>query len=142
MQKPTHVDDPLRFFTTIAHQLTTEIDKYRKVLDSRIQRNPALLRKGLDAQFRELIIEPFPELAGRNVGVQNKTVIIDECYGDLVSKSVIEYGDKILLLWAFFSRPESHIDYEFSPYSSFCPRSRCPSSQISPRPPMSFCMEW
>ena len=59
-----------------AHQLTTEIDKYRKALDPRIQRNPALIRKGLDAQFRELIIEPFPELAGRNVGVQNKTVII------------------------------------------------------------------
>jgi len=124
-----HVDDSLRFFTTIAHQLTTKINEYRKALDPRIQRNPALLTKGLDAQFRELIIEPFLELAGQNMGVQDKTVIIDgldECNGDsaqskimeLVAKSVIEYGDKIPLLWAFFSRPESHINHKFSPYSS------------------------
>ena len=124
-----HVDDPLRFFTTIAHQLTMEIDEYRKALDPRIQRNPALPSKGLDAQFRELIIEPFLELAGQNVDMEDKMVIIDgldECNGDseqskimeLVAKSVMEHGDKIPLLRAFFSRPESHIDREFSPYSS------------------------
>ena len=123
-----HVDDPLRFFTTIAHQLSTKIDEYRKALDPRIQRNPALLTKGIDAQFRELIIEPFLELAGRNVDMEDKMVIIDgldECNGDpaqskimeLVAKSVIEHGDEIPLLWAFFSRPESHINREFSPYS-------------------------
>ena len=63
------------------------------------------------------------------MGVQDKTVIIDgldECNRDpaqskimeLVAKSVIEHGDKIPLLWAFFSCPESHINREFSPYSS------------------------
>jgi len=31
-----HVDDPLQFFTTIAHQLTMEIDEYRKALDLKI----------------------------------------------------------------------------------------------------------
>ena len=123
-----HVDDPLQFSTTIAHQLSTKIDKYRKTLDPRIQRNPALLTKGPDAQFRELIIEPFLELAGKNVNMEDKTVTIDgldECNGDpaqskiiqLVAKSVIEHGDKIPLLWAFFSRPESHINHELSPYS-------------------------
>jgi len=122
-----HVDDPLWFFTTIAHQLSTKIDEYRKALDPRIQRNPALLTKGLDAQFRELIIEPFLELAGKNVDMEDKMVIIDgldECNGDpaqskimeLVAKSVKEHGDKIPLLWAFFSCPESHINHEFSPY--------------------------
>jgi len=122
-----HVDDPLRFFTTIAHQLTIEIDEYRKALDLKIQHNPTLPSKGLDVQFCELIIKPFLELAKRNVDVQDKTVIIDgldECNGDpaqskimeLVAKSVIEHGDKIPLLWAFFSRPESHINREFSPY--------------------------
>ena len=123
-----HVDDPLRFFTTIAHQLTMEIDEYRKALDLKIQHNPTLSSKGIDVQFRELIIAPFMELAERNIGVQDKTVIIDgldECNGDpaqskimeLVAKSVIEHGDKIPLLWAFFSRPESHINRQFSPYS-------------------------
>ena len=63
------------------------------------------------------------------MGVQDKTVIIDgldECNRDpaqskimeLVAKSVMEHGDKIPLLWAFFSRPESHIAHEFSSYSS------------------------
>ena len=51
-----HVDDPLRFFTTIAHQLTMEIDEYRKALDLKIQHNPTLPSKGIDVQFRELII--------------------------------------------------------------------------------------
>ena len=119
-----HVDDPLRFFTTIAHQLTMEIDEYRKASDLKIQHNPTLPSKGLDVQFRELIIKPFLELAKRNVDVQDKTVIIDgldECNGDpaqskimeLVAKSVMEHSDKIPLLWAFFSRPESHINREF-----------------------------
>ena len=104
-----------------------EIDEYRKALDPRIKRNPALLTKGIDAQFRELIIEPFLELAGRGMDVQDKMVIIDgldECNGDpaqhkimeLVAKSVMEHGNKIPLLWAFFSRHELHIDDAFSPY--------------------------
>jgi len=90
-----HVDDSLRFFTTIAYQLTTKINEYRKALDPRIQRNPALLTKGLDAQFRELIIKPFLELAGQNIGVQDKTMIIDgldECNGDSAQS-------KIMSLW-------------------------------------------
>jgi len=36
-----------------------EIGEYRKALDLRIQRNPPLLTKGIDTQFRELIIELF-----------------------------------------------------------------------------------
>ena len=124
-----HVDDPKRFFTTIAHQLVQKVDEYRRVLGSRIQHNQDLHTKGLHIQFHELVIAPFMELAEQNIGLQDKTVIIDgldECNGDpaqskimeLVAKSVIKYGDKIPLLWAFFSRPESHINREFSPYSS------------------------
>jgi len=124
-----HVDDPKWFFTTIAHQLVQKVDDYRQVLGSRIQHNQDLHTKGLDVQFHELIIKPFLELTRQNVGVQDKTVIIDsldECNGDpaqsmimeLVTKSVIEHSDKIPLLWAIFSRPGSHINHEFSPYSS------------------------
>jgi len=124
-----HVDDPKWFFTTIAHQLVQNVDEYRRVLGSKIQHNQDLHTKGLDVQFHELIIAPFMELAERNIGLLDKTVIIDgldECKGDpaqskimeLVANSVIKYGDKIPLLWAIFSRPESHINREFSPYSS------------------------
>jgi len=65
---------------------------------------------------------------GRNVGVQDKTVIINglnECNEDtaqlkimkLVAKSVIDHSDKIPLLWTFFSQSELHTDQEFSSYS-------------------------
>ena len=76
------------------------------------------------------------------MGVQDKIVIIDgldECNGDsiqskimeLVTKLVIKYSDKISLLWAFFSCPESYIDYKFSPYldSSLLSKVELPISE-------------
>jgi len=94
----------------------------------RTQHNQDLHTKGLDIQFYELIIEQFLKLREQNLDVENKIVIInglDESNEDsmqskimeLVAKSVIEHGNKIPLLWAFFSHPESHINYEFSLYS-------------------------
>ena len=81
----THnIDDPTRFFTTIAHQLIAEIGECRQVIDPRIQHNRTLLSKGLDIQFHELIAL-FLELAGQNVRVRGKIVIIDgldECIGN------------------------------------------------------------
>jgi len=74
------------------------------------------------------------------MGVQDKTVIIDgldECNGDpaqskimeLVAKLVIEHSDKIPLLWAFFSYPESHITHEFSPYFHLLSKVKLPISE-------------
>jgi len=94
-----------------------EINEYRKALDLKIQHNPTLPSKELDAQFHELIIELFLELMGQNVSMQDKTMIINslnECNGNiaqlkimkLVAKSVIDHSDKIPLLWTFFSRPK------------------------------------
>ena len=87
-------------------------------------------------------MKPFLELVRWNVGVQDKIVIIDgldECNGDsiqskimeLVTKLVIKYSDKISLLWAFFSCPESYIDYKFSPYldSSLLSKVELPISE-------------
>ena len=104
-----------------------KIPEYRSIIDLKIQHSPDLPSKRLEAQFRKLIIEPFLELTSRNVCVQDKTVIInglDEYNEDLaqgkimelVTKSVIEHGDKIPLLWAFFSRPELRIYNAFLPH--------------------------
>ncbi|KAF5350475.1 hypothetical protein D9756_008608 [Leucocoprinus leucothites] len=120
---------PAYFFTTIAYQLALQLDDYKAILGVKIQRNPAVLTKGLDAQFQELIISPFLELEGRNLCVQPRTVFIDgldECGDDsaqaemveLVASSIAEYGGRIPLLWAFFSRPEPHIEQTFSKYSA------------------------
>ena len=72
--------------------------------------------------------------------VEDKIVIIDgldECNGnsaqrkiiELVAKSVIEHDDKIPLLWAFFSYPESHITHEFSPYFGLLSKVKLPISE-------------
>ena len=63
------------------------------------------------------------------MGVQDKIVIIDglDKYNEntaqskimeLVDKSVMEHGDNISLLQAFFSQPEFYIAHEFSPHFS------------------------
>ena len=86
-----------------------EIDEYRKELNLKIQYNPTLPSKGLDVQFCKLIIKLFLELMRRNMGVQDKIVIIDglDKYNEntaqskimeLVDKSVMEHGDNISLL--------------------------------------------
>ena len=49
------VDDPTRIFTTIARQLATETDKYREVLNLRIQHNPVLPSEKLDIQFHRTV---------------------------------------------------------------------------------------
>ena len=69
------------------------MDKYRQVLGLRTQHNQDFHTKGLDMQFCELIIELFLELGRQNMGVQDKTVIInslDECNGDSEQSKIME----------------------------------------------------
>jgi hypothetical protein len=119
------VVDPARFFTTIAHQLSTQINEYRAILETKVRLNPALPTKALDIQLQELIVAPFLELNKSNAPKQPRAVIVDgldECDGDspqseiikLVAESVTKHGSRIPLLWLFFSRPERHIDDAFS----------------------------
>jgi len=72
--------------------------------------------------------------------VEDKTVIIDgldECNRDsaqrkiieLVAKSVMEHGDKIPLLWTFFSCSESYITHKFSPYSGLLSKAELSISE-------------
>jgi hypothetical protein len=119
------VIDPQRFFTTIAHQLSTQIDEYRTILEVEVRHNPALPTKALETQLQELIVAPFLKLKKLSASVQSRVIIVDgldECDGDasqskiveLVVRSIETYGSKVPLLWLFFSRPEQHIDDAFS----------------------------
>jgi hypothetical protein len=123
------VVDPARFFTTIAHQLSTQINGYRAILETKVRLNPALPTKTLDIQLQELIVAPFLELDESNAPKQSRAVIVDgldECKGDspqseiveLVAESVAKHGGRIPLLWLFFSRPEPHIEDAFSDEST------------------------
>ena len=106
----------------------------------RIQHDQDLHPKRLDVQFHKLIIKLFLELREQKIDMEDKTVIIDglnECNGDsvqrkiieLVAKLVMEHGNKIPLLWAFFSCPKSHITYEFSLYSGLLSKVKLPISE-------------
>jgi hypothetical protein len=123
------VVDPARFFTTIAHQLSTQTNEYRAILETKVRLNPALPTKTLDIQLQELIVAPFLELDTSNAPKQSRAVIIDgldECNGDspqseiveLIAELVAKHGGRIPLLWLFFSRPERHIDDAFSDEST------------------------
>ena len=57
----------MHFFTTIAHQLATQIDWHRRALGPRVDRDPVLLNK-IHVQFHQFIIGPFLEIAWRNRG--------------------------------------------------------------------------
>ncbi|KAJ3553366.1 hypothetical protein NP233_g12663 [Leucocoprinus birnbaumii] len=124
------IDDPARFFTTIAYQLATEIPKYKRIVGDKIESNFGVLEKGLEAQFRELIVAPFLELSDQDDSLSQKVVFIDgldECNGDFAQSKIIElittsittYGNRIPLLWAFFSRPERHINDAFVRFARF-----------------------
>jgi hypothetical protein len=119
------VIDPRRFFTTIARQLSTQIDEHRTILEAKVRHNPTLPTKSLETQLQELIVTPFLKLEKRSAPLQSRAIVVDgldECDGDasqskiveLVARSIETYGSKVPLLWLFFSRPEQHIDHAFS----------------------------
>ncbi|KAJ3562095.1 hypothetical protein NP233_g9789 [Leucocoprinus birnbaumii] len=134
------VVDASRFFNTIAFQLATQNPEYRTILDYTIHLNPALPKKRLEVQLRELIIGPFLLLKDRKVQTQQKAIIVDgldEC-GDndrqseivrLVSQLIEKFGSHIPLLWAFFSRPEYHLTKTFLPLSPLCWQVELPISR-------------
>jgi hypothetical protein len=123
------VIDASRFFTTIAYQLSTQIDQYSTILEAKVRRDATLPTKSLEVQLQELIITPFLELEKPNTPVQPRAIIIDgldECNTDSAQSEIVELvagliatqGGEIPLLWLFFSRPERHIDQVFSDASA------------------------
>jgi len=83
------IDGLVHFFTTIAHQLATQIDWYKRALGPRVERNPALLSK-VDVQFHEFII------AWRNRGGSTGEMAFDECRGlELIAHLIICIPDSL-----------------------------------------------
>ncbi|KAJ3554291.1 hypothetical protein NP233_g12450 [Leucocoprinus birnbaumii] len=126
------VVNPVLFFPTIAYQLSAKIPAYRAIIDASIQKDVTILRKGLGIQLNELILKPFRELEERDERPSQKVVFVDgldECNDEpaqakiveLVTKAIVDFEDGHRLsplLWAFSSRPESHIHAVFSKHFS------------------------
>lgn len=123
--RPDQIVKPEYFFPSIAHQISTKIELFADILDQKIRKDPSLLSKALEVQFQELVVAPLLELEKRNVAVQDRLVIVDgldECSKDnaqctivqAIAAAIRKHGDKLPLLWAFFSRPEPHIVSKFT----------------------------
>lgn len=115
---------PETFFPTIAYQLSTFHQPYFDLIDQRIRRDKTLINKALQFQFQYLIDEPLRELQESGKGIQGKVQIfvdgLDECEGTDAQCEIIRIvagaasEGVIPLQWAFFSRPEPHIEATFS----------------------------
>ncbi|KAF9446793.1 hypothetical protein P691DRAFT_776618 [Macrolepiota fuliginosa MF-IS2] len=117
-------DKATEFIPTIAYQLSTEFPEYRGLVDKRILHDKAILNKTMATQLQTLIVEPLQELEKAGKGIGQRIVILvdglDECESTDAQCRIIEIiaaaaRDGVTpLCWAFFSRPEPHIEASFS----------------------------
>ncbi|KAF9441716.1 hypothetical protein P691DRAFT_683055 [Macrolepiota fuliginosa MF-IS2] len=112
------------FFTTVAYQLTTVFPDYHNLIERKLRRDRTLIDKAVASQFWELIVEPLRELERNGKGIGNRIPIfvdgLDECEDERAQCTIIEViataarDGATPLCWAFFSRPEPHIEATFS----------------------------
>ncbi|KXN83344.1 hypothetical protein AN958_01539 [Leucoagaricus sp. SymC.cos] len=121
--RPNKVLDPMRFFPSIAYQLATQHDEYRRILDKKIAKDPSLVTKSLAHQFDQLLVAPFQKLREAGNGFEGKLIIIDgldECEGHEFQCNIVEIVSRSVgkrstpFVWAFFSRPEAHLNVLFN----------------------------
>jgi hypothetical protein len=120
--RPNKRNNPHGVFITIAYQLATRIEAYRKFIVERLSLDPELLNGDVKAQFVAFIVEPFVEkkigAGGERWGILLDG--LDELEGQsrqceiihLISTFVHEHRDTPLI-WIIASRPEPHISNTF-----------------------------
>ncbi|KXN83298.1 hypothetical protein AN958_01631 [Leucoagaricus sp. SymC.cos] len=125
--RPNRLDDPTKFFLSIAYQLATRLQPtvslYGLLLEEIVRNDPGLVTKSLRVQVQKLLIEPILALLSRTAEVVHHRALIivdglDEANGHdtqceilrLISQITLDYPT-LPLLWAVFSRPELHIKY-------------------------------
>lgn len=123
--RPNHRDDPNRFFTSLACQLSEKFTHYGTLLDQEIRRRPTLLKKALPHQFRDLLVTPFTNpTIKEEVGEQVIIVDgLDECARKEAQVDIIKIVEESTrtrttpFLWIFLSRLEPDIVKTFDlPY--------------------------
>ncbi|KAF5353299.1 hypothetical protein D9756_007942 [Leucocoprinus leucothites] len=114
-----------KFILTIAYQLSTQLPEYRTLLDAKIRQDRSLLyHKRMATQFKELILDPFRELGRTGIDIRRRIPIfvdaLDECDTITAQHEMVQLvasaTEKLphTFCWAFFSRPETHIEEAFS----------------------------
>lgn len=131
--------DPQTFFPSIAYQLSTTHSEYRDLIDIKIRRDTTIVHKRLQFQFQYLIDEPLRELEANGKGIGKRITVfvdgLDECEGAEAQIEIIRIvaaavSDSALpLCWAFFSRPEPHIEAAFAIVAPHCHKIILPVSR-------------
>jgi hypothetical protein len=118
VSRPNGRNNSRQLLITIAYQLAVHIEDYCTFVTEKLSRDPALVDKGMEEQFKSFIVEPFVEkkigAGGHPWGIildgldelddyQSQREIIR-----LIADFVIQHPD-VPLLWAVSSRPEPHI---------------------------------
>ncbi|KAF9443084.1 hypothetical protein P691DRAFT_680260, partial [Macrolepiota fuliginosa MF-IS2] len=117
-------DKPSQLFPTIIYQLCTEFPDYGDLVDRHIHRDKTILNKTVATQFRVLVIKPLQELekSGKCIGKRIAIFIdgLDECESadaqcEIIRTIAAAARDRTTpFCWAFFSRPEAHIEGTFA----------------------------
>ncbi|XP_006456141.1 hypothetical protein AGABI2DRAFT_146070 [Agaricus bisporus var. bisporus H97] len=117
-----------RLFTSVAYQLSTELPDYHEILDRVVSHDKTLITKNMSSQFNSLIVDPLRELQARGKPVERRAIIIDgldECENVDAQCELIKiiaessHNRTTPFRWAFFSRPEPHIEAMFSEASVY-----------------------
>jgi hypothetical protein len=111
-------DDHVRFFPTIAWQLSIQFPAYSNLLEKELRRDPSILHKALEVQFKKLIADPFRELLteGHDFG-RGKVIVIDglEEYRNVqarlkILRIILSRAGELPFIWLIFGRPDKALD--------------------------------
>jgi hypothetical protein len=110
-----------KFWPTISYQLSTKYSSFRQAVDTTIIRDPLVLSssKSTEAQFQDLIVKPLHASSPKDRKALTNAIIVidglDECSSEEAQRLIIKLvttsaaTGTTSFLWAFFTRPESHI---------------------------------
>lgn len=111
-------DDPSKFATTLAYQISVHHLTYRENLRAQVTRDSTLLEKSITAQFEAFFIHPFTVSLVHGDSEPLLILIdgLDECAGTEAQCQILELILGFItcypsspLLWIIASRPEPHI---------------------------------
>jgi hypothetical protein len=118
ISRPNGRNSSRQLFLTVGYELAVQIEGYSLYITEQLARDPKIVDKGMEEQFKTFIVEPF---GARKIGASAKpwAVLLDgldeldehESQTEiirLVANFVLEHPDAPLR-WAIASRPEPHI---------------------------------
>jgi hypothetical protein len=118
VSRPNGRNNSRQLIITIAYRLAVHIEEYCTFVTEKLSRDPSLVTKGMEEQFKTFIVEPFGE---RRIGagghpwgiILDGLDELDEHQSQqeiirLTTDFVVQHPD-VPILWAIASRPEPHI---------------------------------